>query len=1141
MVGFGLGGAMIKSRPEDVSKVKDLRNIKELYGKMGKILGAPQGENFSDEMSGLLYGFSDNFFTKDFATLGLNEMDRLLNVKDAFDEKKKLQEEGKTEEEIASLMPQEQLALLDTYKQLQEIQAGTRANFGTAIGEGLQQMIPFIAQFAATGGVGASAKEAVKQFVKSKTKSTIAGRIAGAIAKPLTQAAVMIPAELQNYAQRVAPTMDAHGNLIEGQDEVNAAFKAYLTTVAEVAGEDVGVFTNKIANKSARKNFAKLIANDASKSQQFLGKLSLALTRETNVPGVQGFVFEGIGEEATGVMQAALDQDGNFFTMEAQKQVWALSLMASGTFASMSIPGRIKTRTQYGQAKDLLNDIPNSSYTSAVENVSENYTDPEESIGALDEISKDFEISQEDYLKARNFIAKSARYNQMNTARAIQVEERIAQSVGSDGNVTLTQVDGQIYSVRNPQDLGPGNENKVIYLKDKAGNIKPVISSKISQYETKSPDTIKEEQIGQQDIQDDAINEEQQAQEEAEGKGLIEGKTVNTPNGKRTLVSVNPDGTSTVQTNKGEQEVVNTDEIEAYKTQEQKDAEKVEAEADPLMEGIDEGAEVVSDEPLTEDSEIRVIDFSNGQSKIITPEGEQVFNNAQDRDQAIQELVSGEIEAAEGNIDELPPEQAFAEMRKEDPEIAAELFTEEINDMKAQAEQARAEVKETQSRQEKKDLLIKAKQLESEAIRLEGILADPTVLDEVVEEEIEAPAIQEEVIDEVAEPIEEEVSEEQRILDQADVLNAEYLQEQESAPINKLLPWQIELLATKVNRESFFDNSDQNFDTPLLRRSWFNKKGTETSNSDIDRVAQDLSEGLDREITVQEVVDFILENPNRNVRKTTDRMNEIQREYKELTGKSIKKHSELRSKLGLEAPIAEQAEVEGFEQPADIPFRTDGVNVSDQAEADVKSRQNAIKELNKLQSKFGIPVEVINSNELSPEAKAKARQVGSPKAFYQNGTVYIISDQITSVSDVKKSYLHEALLHKGLDLVFESGPVTLLGKTYESKNDLLDDVFRKMDNKTIEDRANVYYPGTPIDQLTESQQREIAEEALATLSETESPRVQVMMDKLYNFIKKLFGFTSKQFTKADLRNMLSEHRELIISQKKSSESSPIGS
>lgn len=1106
MVGFSLGGAIIKNRPEDLKKVKNLRNIKELYSKMGKVLGAPQGENFTAQMDGLLHGFSDNFFTKDFATLGLSEMGRLLNVKDAFDTQNEYKAEGKTEAEIAELMPEEQKALLDAYQQLLHIQAGTKGNFGSVIGEGLKEMIPFIAQFAATGGIGTGAKKLVKEFVEAKTKKAVAGRIAGVIAKPMVQAAAMVPAELQNYAQRVAPTMDAQGELIEGEAPINAAFKAYITTVAEVAGEDVGVFTNKWANKAARKNFTKLIANNPDKAQMFLGKMSLALTRETNMPGIQGFVFEGIGEEATGIMQAAIDNDGNFFTMEAQKQIWAMSLMASGGFAAASVPGRLNTKMKFNKSVDLLNDIPNADYAKAAEDIAKNYTDAEESLNALDAISKDFDISEEDYLKARNFIGSSAMYNQMNTARALQVEERIAQSIGKDGNVTMTQVDGKAQSIRNPQDLGKGNESKVIYMKSEDGTVRPIISSKITTWETKSPDDIITEFTTIQDQSDEAFQQQQRVEAEAIEKGLVEGNTVETPNGKRTFVSINVDGTAVVTNDKGEEEQVNISEIEVYKTQETKDIEKEEVkkqeEADALlMEGIEEGSEITSDEPLTEESEIRVVDFSNGQSKIITPEGETIYNTPEERDAAIGKLASGEIDTAQEDLDSMPPEQAFNLMRKDNPEIAIELFTSDIQEMRDQAEDARAQVKESKSRKEKQDLLVRAKQLENEAVRLDAILAEPLSVEDASEQ-----------------------------------LNQEYLTEQEQTPFNQLTPWQQDLVGMKVGRGIFVNTigtqaaSDSRKDT----QQWFISKAKENNSHKIDNIAEVLSESHNTEVTVQDIVDFILENPTNSVRKTTNRMTDITTEYRDLTGKSIKTHTQ--------APVEVAAEVEGIgevEEVSDIPFRTEGVNVTERAQEDIKNRQNAIKELNKLQEKFGIPIEVINSDELSPEAKAKAREVGSPKAFYQTGIAYILSDQITSVSDVKKSYMHEAILHKGLDVIFEAGPVTLLGKTYETKNDLLDDAYKRMDAETIADRAKIY-ANIPVDQLTEVQQRELAEEALATLNETESPRLQVMLDKLHKFIKKLFGFSSKQFSKADLRNLLREHRDLVIAQKKGADVSVKG-
>jgi hypothetical protein len=1106
------GGEPIYRREEQV-KVQDLQGILDIYKDLNKLYGAPKGEGFDKQAKALFYGLGNNFFTQDFVTLGLNEMGRLLNVKGAFETKQKLLKEGKTEEEIAEIMPSEEVKLLDTYQMMLEIQAGADPNSLYYWGEGLKDMIPFIAQFAATSGYGAGAKEVVKAYVQKQTKSAVAGRIAGAIAKPMTQAALMVPANLQGYAERVAPTMDEKGNLVEGMNPLKAAVLTYANTVAEVVGEDVGSYVNKSANKVARESYRKMIGGNPSAAQQYLGKMALALTRDTNIPTIQGVAFEGLGEEVTGLLQAVINQDDSFFTSEAQAQIWGMSLIASGSFMSTSVPGRLKAKNDFNRAKGFLDDIPNGEYAQAVDQLSQNYDNVEDVFAGLGELNTQFgdAISQEDKAKARNYVSNAVVYNQMNTSRAIQVEEQMAESVGKDGNVTLAQYEGQYYSVRNPESLG--EEGQVVFLKDQEGNVKPVISSKITDWDGKTQEEIINTTLAAQDEQDATIEAEQQATEQALAtateKDLVEGKTVITPDGKKTLVSVNPDGTSTVVNNKGEEAIVNTDEIEPYKTQEQKDTEQAEAEANlELMEGIEEGAEVVQDESLYDGSDVRVIDYSNGQSKIITPEGAQIVNTPEERDAIIQELASAEIEATQETIDDLPPEQAFAQMRETDPDVANELLADDIESIKAQAEVLRGQVKETESRQEKANLLKQAKELEAQAVSLEEILADPTLIDAPVEEV--PPEVAPEVVAE--EPVQVERT--------PDIIHAEYQQEKDLAPANQLLPWQTDLLARKINRESFNKFGDRNLITQGLARAWFSPKDQVTTANNIDAIAEELSEqGL--EVAPDDIVNFIVDNPTASVRTTTDRMNELQREYKEVAGKPITQH--------VEPKVITQ-------EDAGTPFRAappKTVLLSDKAQEDLVNKTRVEPTLNQLQQQFGIPITVINSSEMPEHVKraAKGKDI-TAAGFYDptTGTAYFISDNIKRIADVKKTYLHEAVLHKGLDLLFDAGPVKLLGRTYETKAELLDDAYSRMSEETISDRMKDYAKGLTVDQLTDTQKRELAEEALATLSETESPRLQVMFDKLYNFIKKLFGFTGKQFTKRDLRNLLREHRDLVKQQ-----------
>lgn len=1010
-----MSGAM-KFNPnyEATERLIALQNMKDFAEEARKTLDAPQEGGIKGFSRGLLYGISNNILTKDFATLGLSEIQRLSSVKDAFEAKQQLSKEGKSEEEIRQLMPKEQLQLLDTYQLLLNIQAGTEQNFGVGIGEGLVEMIPFILQFAATGGTGASAKQLVKDFVTRTSKSAVAGEIVGTIAKPLAQAAVMVPATMQNYAERVAPTLDEEGKLVEGENEWQALAKAYLTTVAEVTGEDIGQFSNKWANKAARKNFTKLIANNPTKAQEFLGKLQLAVTRETGMPAIQGLPFEILGEEATGLMQASIDQDGSFFTPEAQKQLLVLSALASGGFAAASMPQRIALKSKYNRATELLNDIPNAEYAAAVNSISENYTEPEEMFTALNDINKQFtgQISNEDVAKGLNYLDKSISYSQMNTVRAIQIEQNIARYQGNDGNVTMAQYNGQAYAVRNPESLGKPGE--VVYLKAPDDSVIPVISSKVTEYETKTPDQIVEEQISEQDQQDQVETEAKQMQADAESKGLIEGNTVNTPYGKRTLVTVNPDGTSTVTDQKGEESIVNTSEIEAYKTQEQKDAEKVEAEAQmAMMEGIEEGAEVLSDEPLAEGSDVRVVDFSNGQSKIITPEREQVFNTPEERDTAIAELAQSEVEAAETNIDELPADEAYRVMYSEDPEIATEVFTQRIEEMQSEANEARNQSRETRVTSEKKALITKARELEANIERYNQILSDPDAF------------MQEAVTEEVAEEPTQELTPEQETFNQADTLYNEYLEEEKNTPYNQLEDWQKELLGSRITSSSFNRFGDRNMVNQNIARAWFIPSNQAGASNEIDVLAEEISQATGQQVTPQDIVDFIIGTPTNTVRKTTDRMNEIRSDYNAVTGQSINNHNALRDKLGLEpAPAIEMVE-DVVDDPLtvakaeDAPFRVEeNIEVSDQASEVLKTRTNASKAINTLANQLELPLNIIMSNEVPKKLNKDNviyNEYGIVLAYVDDGRINVVADNIDSVSGVKKAIIKAAINIKGID------------------------------------------------------------------------------------------------------------------------------
>ena len=70
-------------KQEDSQKVRDLRDIQSTLKKIQKEYEAPQkGEG---ELQGLWWGLTQTNTARDFATLGMNEMMRAHNVRQAFE------------------------------------------------------------------------------------------------------------------------------------------------------------------------------------------------------------------------------------------------------------------------------------------------------------------------------------------------------------------------------------------------------------------------------------------------------------------------------------------------------------------------------------------------------------------------------------------------------------------------------------------------------------------------------------------------------------------------------------------------------------------------------------------------------------------------------------------------------------------------------------------------------------------------------------------------------------------------------------------------------------------------------------------------------------------------------------------------
>lgn len=92
-------------------------------------------------------------------------------------------------------------------------------------------------------------------------------------------------------------------------------------------------------------------------------------------------------------------------------------------------------------------------------------------------------------------------------------------------------------------------------------------------------------------------------------------------------------------------------------------------------------------------------------------------------------------------------------------------------------------------------------------------------------------------------------------------------------------------LAGSVDRDSFIRNGDKNVIGHQLAKTYFAKKG---QGEPMDLLAMKVSEDLGREVSEQDLVDFMLGNPS-GLPRTSPRMREMQDRYKALTGKKLDK------------------------------------------------------------------------------------------------------------------------------------------------------------------------------------------------------------------------------------------------------------
>ncbi len=124
-----------------------------------------------------------------------------------------------------------------------------------------EQMPAFMAEFAATGGIGKTAQTAATKAVVEAGKRQALATAAGVTARVATQTSAMVPTTVKNYGDIRVSGIDItdKGQLIVSESKENpaiSALKAWAYTGADVASELSGLGAAKLINKTGLKTKA---------------------------------------------------------------------------------------------------------------------------------------------------------------------------------------------------------------------------------------------------------------------------------------------------------------------------------------------------------------------------------------------------------------------------------------------------------------------------------------------------------------------------------------------------------------------------------------------------------------------------------------------------------------------------------------------------------------------------------------------------------------------------------------------------------------------------------------------------------------------------------------------------------------------
>jgi hypothetical protein len=268
------GGFLPVSEDEEKQAAKRMRYTHSIdLLKAAEKLYNPSIEK--EGIKSIISGFGSGV-VKDFASAGISELIRYADLATVAEKKRRGEE-----------LNDDERSVLTAYGVLREMEAGTKKSISYEVARGIKDMIPYMVQFAATGGVGSTAKAAITKLLGS-FGNKFAGKAIGYTAGALAQTAVL-PIAPTDYFERRIGDVTPDGDLVEGSEDgrLEAAFKAGATAFSEVFTEGLGAYMGRPLSWIARKTgpIGKLVLNPVerfAKAAKFDGWLAEYLEELVN-------------------------------------------------------------------------------------------------------------------------------------------------------------------------------------------------------------------------------------------------------------------------------------------------------------------------------------------------------------------------------------------------------------------------------------------------------------------------------------------------------------------------------------------------------------------------------------------------------------------------------------------------------------------------------------------------------------------------------------------------------------------------------------------------------------------------------------------------------------------------------------------